>query len=77
MVTMTPQMEQALVRLSTFHDPEPTIVFRHLLTALSRLYDGTMAMINVRAGNQMVFREVVNPSPALAGVPGIALYHSY
>ena len=74
---MTPQMQQELVQLSTFHHPEPTVLFRHLLTRLSHLYDGTMTMINVRAGNEMIFKEVVNPSPALDGVPGIALYHSY
>jgi hypothetical protein len=74
---MTPEMEQALVRLSTFYDPDPTVVFRHLLAALASLYDDTMAMINVRAGSRMVFREIVNPSPVLDGVPGIALYHTY
>jgi hypothetical protein len=74
---MTAEMQQELVRLSTFCHPEPAVVFRHLLGVLSRLYDNTMAMINIRDGNEMIFKEIVNPSAALDGVPGIALYHTY
>jgi hypothetical protein len=73
---MTPEMERELLELSTFFHPEPRTVFRRVLHTIDRLYR-TMAMFNLRAGQEMVFEEVVNPHPNLANVPAIALYDTH
>lgn len=70
---MTPQMQEALYRVSLCYDPDPDVVFRSVAQAVSDHYGGTMAMINLADGDRQVFHTVINPFPCLEGVTSLPL----
>lgn len=74
---MTTQMQRALMELSVRFDVEPAETFRHVLGAISDLYGGTMAMLNVVEGESVRFREVVRPHRLMRRVGSIPLGDSY
>ena len=65
---MTPQMVEALHRISLFYAPEPEAVFREIAERVSEVYGGAMAMVNVVQGDRMLFRTVARPHPAFEKV---------
>lgn len=74
---MTIEMQRALMDLSVRFDVDPSVIFRHVLGAVSDLYGGTMAMLNVVEGESVRFREVVRPHRLMRRVGSIPLGDSY
>ncbi len=74
---MTPEMQQALLEISTFYSAEPSAVFRRVVELLAAQYPGTMAMINLIEGDRIGYRDVVNPHPVFQGRTSVLLSHSY
>lgn len=70
---MTPQMMDALQRISVLYALEPEVIFQQIAHAIADVYGqscpphlpDTMAMINLADGSCMKFRAVVNAHPAL------------
>jgi hypothetical protein len=60
---MTPGMQRALIELSTYYHPDPALIFRRVLQAVSAQYGDTMAMINLLEGDRIRYRDIVNPHP--------------
>lgn len=77
MSQLTPAMQQALVELSACYHPDPAVVFRRVLVAMSEIYGGTMAMINLVEGDRIRYRDMVNPHRLLRGRRAINLGDSY
>lgn len=74
---MTPQMQTALIRVSSYYDPDPAAVFLQILYAITSVYGDTMAMINVLADDRIHLHRVLNRHPALAEVRSLALTQTY
>lgn len=74
---MSPDMQRALVAISTFYDTDPAAVFRRVLEIIAGHYAGTMAMINLLDGDSMRFREVVNPHRLLRRARSLLLSETY
>lgn len=76
---MTPEMQRALIDLSTYFDIEPTRIFRRVLEVIAAQYDGTMAMINLidRDRHRIGYREIINPHPLFKRYPSISVNDSY
>jgi hypothetical protein len=74
---MTPQMQEALYRISLCFDPDPNAVFQRIVEELSSCYGHTMAMINLVADDCMRSRAVVNLHPALTGIESLELRNTY
>ena len=74
---VTPQMHEALLELSTFYAPEPGAVFHYIVGLVGRFYPNSMAMLNLIEGDRLLFREVVNPHPAMVGVTSLPLDQTY
>ena len=74
---VTPEMQRALLEVSTFYAADPAAVFRRVLEIVSRHYGGTTAMINVFHGDLIRFRDVVNPPPFFLTRSSIAFADSY
>lgn len=74
---MTPEMQHALLEISTFHSADPAAVFRRVVKLLVEQYPGTMAMINLIDGDRVGYREVANPNPVFQGRTSVPLGVSY
>jgi hypothetical protein len=74
---MTPEMQEALIRLSLCYSPDPAVVFREVIQTIADLYNGTMAMINLVDGDNLLFYQVVNPHPLLKDVASLPLKDTY
>jgi hypothetical protein len=74
---MTPQMQDALYRISLCFDPQPDAVFQQIVEELSACYGSTTAMINLVADGCMRYRAAVNLHPVLKGLSTLALRHTY
>lgn len=74
---MTPQMQEALYQISLCFDPDPDAVFRQIVHTLSACYGNTMAMINLTAGERMVYRAVANPIPLFQKRDSLALQNTF
>lgn len=74
---MTPAMQEALLRLSTYFHPRPEGVFEQILLLLTQQYGPTMAMITIQEGERIRYRAAVNLHPALREREAIPLAHSY
>jgi signal transduction histidine kinase len=70
---MTPQMIEALYRISLLHAPEPETIFQRIVEELAEMYDHTMAMVNVVHGDCIRFHTVVNTHPAFKNLSEINL----
>src|ERR1044072_7948414 len=77
MSELTPTMQRALVELSACFHPDPSVVFRRVLEAMSEVYGRTMAMINLVEGDRVRYRDIVNPHRLLRGRREIFLGDSY
>ena len=74
---MNPEMQRALFEISTLHSVDPAVVFRRVVELLAELYPGTMAMINLIDGDQIGYRDVVNPHPVFQGRTSVHLCSTY
>ena len=74
---MTPEMIDALYRISILTSPEPEPVFQEILKIVASLYDDTMAMVNVSDGESLRFRAVVNTHPVFQAGGSLALQRSF
>ena len=74
---MTPEMQRALLAISTYFDIEPAPVFRRVLEVISDQYGGTMAMINLIDRDRIGYREIINPHPLFKRYPSISINDSY
>jgi hypothetical protein len=74
---MTSRMQQALLELSTFYDPEPRAVYCRVLEVISEFYDRTFAMINLCVDDRQVIRKALNVPPPLEGVSSFVLSETF
>jgi hypothetical protein len=75
--TMTSAMQTALLELSSFFDPFPSVVFRRVLNVIAQFYNDTMAMVNLIDGDVIRFHEAVNPRPGMMERGSLALRLTY
>jgi hypothetical protein len=70
-------MQRALIELSAQFDPDPAAIFQRVLSAVSALYGGSMAMINLVDGEHVRFRAISEPHPALESIDFLPLSDTY
>lgn len=71
------QIETALYEVSTFHDPDPAIVYGHVLQVISDLYGGSTAILSIRRGDRMDYRCIKGPPSLLKRMKGVQIKDSY
>ncbi len=74
---MTPDMQSAVLELSTFYHASPDAVFHRVLEIMAARYGRTMAMINLTGGGRIRYRAAVNLHPAFGQLGSISLSDSY
>ncbi|HLK16159.1 MAG TPA: ATP-binding protein [Fimbriimonadaceae bacterium] len=63
-------------RLSTYHDPDPAVVYREVIRAVADLYK-TTTILSIADGDMMLFKEVALPPPGAEHVPGNQIKESF
>lgn len=74
---MTPQMHETPYRLGVLYDPDPAVLFQHVVQAVSDHYGGVMVIMNLAIERCIQFRAVVNPHPVLAGITALPVEETY
>lgn len=70
------KLRDVLYEVSTFHDPDPTVVLRHVVQQIANVY-GAISILSIREGKRMVFREVFGMPPEAGDVRENLLKEAY
>lgn len=70
------RLQLLLHELSAFHNPDPSVVCRRVLQAISNAYQ-TTAILSIRHEDYLEFREVAGPPSVVASMKGNKLSRSY
>jgi hypothetical protein len=70
-------MHRTLIELSTYFEPDPSAIFQRVLGAISALYGGTMAMINLVDRERVRFHAISEPHPTLMEIEFLPLSETY
>ena len=62
--------------LSTFHDPDPAVVYRRVTRAVADLYN-TTTLLSIAVGDTLEFKEVALPPPGTEHVRGNLIKESF
>lgn len=62
--------------LSTYHDPDPVVVYREVIRAVAALYN-TTTILSIATGDMLEFKEVALPPPNSEGYRGNQVQESF
>jgi signal transduction histidine kinase len=71
------EIHRILGQISAFQDPDPKIVCHRIMEAVSEFFDGTTAILSIRRGDTLDFRDVVGPKSVLTRISGNRMRDSY